>query len=104
MKTILCEIDFKENINCKSYHNILLMILVAFLKEAWQWVSCGENIPDIQDQGWLNLKIGTLRSEDSDGGENVTLKVNWQSFSAQCDYSNFLTFSNVGDFSWSWIP
>ena len=36
MKMILCEIDFKENTNCKSYHNILLMILVAFLKEARQ--------------------------------------------------------------------
>ena len=36
MKMILCEIDFKENTNCKSYHNILPMILVAFLKEARQ--------------------------------------------------------------------
>ena len=102
MRMILCEIDFKENTNCKSYHDIFLMILVTFLKKAWQWVSCGENIPDMQDQGRLS-QIGTLRSEDSDCGENVTLKVNWRSFGVHRDYSNSLTFSNVGDFSWSWI-
>ena len=102
MRMILCEIDFKENTNCKSYHNIFLMILVTFVKKAWQWVSCGENIPDMQDQGRLS-QIGTLRSEDRDCGENVTLKVNWRSFGVHRDYSNSVTFSNVGDFPWSWI-
>ena len=56
----------------------------------------------MQDQGCVS-QIGTLRSEDNDGGENVTLKVNWRSFGVHRDYSNSLTFSNVGDFSWRWI-
>ena len=56
----------------------------------------------MQDQGCVS-QIGTLRSEDNDGGENVTLKVNWGSFGVHRDYSNSLTFSNVGDFSWRWI-
>ena len=103
MRMILCEIDFKENTNCKSYHNIFLMILVTFVKKAWQWVSCGENIPDMQDQGRLSQLVGTLRSEDRDCEENVTLKVNWWSFGVHRDYSHSVAFSNVGDFSWSWI-
>ena len=56
----------------------------------------------MQDQGRLS-QIGTLRSEDRDCGENVTLKVNWRSFGVHRDYSNSVTLSNVGDFSWSWI-
>ena len=50
------------------------------------------------------LKIGTSRSEDSDSGENVTLKVKWRSFSVDRDYSNSLTSPNIGDFSGSSIP
>ena len=50
------------------------------------------------------LKIGTSRSEDSDSGENVNLKVKWWSFSVDRDYSNSLTFPNIGDFSGSSIP
>ena len=34
MRMILCEIDFKQNTNCKSYHNIFLMILVTFHKKS----------------------------------------------------------------------
>ena len=102
MRMILCEIDFKENTNCKSYHNISLWSWQLSIKRAWKWVSCGENIPDMQDQGRLS-QIGTLRSEDRDCGENVTLKVNWRSFGVHRDYSNSVTFSNVGDFPWSWI-
>ena len=46
------------------------------------------------------LKIGTSRSEDSDGGE----KVKWRSFSVDRDFSNSLTSPNIGDFSGSSIP
>ena len=103
MRMILCEIDFKENTNCKSYHNISLWSWQLSIKRAWKWVSCGENIPDMQDQGRLSQLVGTLRSEDRDCEENVTLKVNWWSFGVHRDYSHSVAFSNVGDFSWSWI-
>ena len=41
--------------------------------------------------------IGTLRSEDGDGRENVAEKVNSCSFNLHRDYSKSLTFSNVGE-------
>ena len=40
---------------------------------------------------------GTLRSEDSDGSENVAEKVNARSFNLYRDYSKSLTLSNVGE-------
>ena len=40
--------------------------------------------------------IGTLRSEDGDGSENVDEKVNLRSFNLHRDYSKSLTLSNVG--------
>ena len=40
---------------------------------------------------------GTLRSEDSDGSENVAEKVNSRSFNFYRDYSKSLTLSNVGE-------
>ena len=40
---------------------------------------------------------GTLRSEDSDGSENVAGKVNSRSFNLYRDYSKSLTLSNVGE-------
>ena len=40
---------------------------------------------------------GTLRSEDSDGSENVAEKVNSRSFNLYRDYSKSLTLSNVGE-------
>ena len=43
------------------------------------------------------LKIGTLRSEDGDGSENITEKVSLCSFNLHCDYSKSLTLSNVGE-------
>ena len=39
--------------------------------------------------------LGTLRSEDGGGGENVAEKVNWRSFNLHRDYSKSLTLSNV---------
>ena len=42
-------------------------------------------------------EIGTLRSEDGDGRENVAEKVNSRSFNLHRDYSNSLTLSNVGE-------
>ena len=42
-------------------------------------------------------KIGTLRSEDGDGSENVAEKVNSHSFNLHRDYSKSLTLSNVGE-------
>ena len=39
--------------------------------------------------------LGTLRSEDGDGGENVAEKVNSRSFNLHSDYSKSLTLSNV---------
>ena len=48
--------------------------------------------------------IGTLRSEDGDGSENIALKVNSRSFKLHHDSSNSPTLSNVGELSWSWIP
>ena len=41
--------------------------------------------------------MGTLRSEDSDGRENVAEKVNSRSFILYRDYSKSLTFSNVDE-------
>ena len=41
--------------------------------------------------------IGTLRSEDGDGGQNVAEKVNSRSFNLHSDYSKSLTLSNVGE-------
>ena len=47
----------------------------------------------------LSTKLGTLRSEDGDGRENVPEKVNSCSFNLHRDYSKSLTFSNVGEAS-----
>ena len=44
----------------------------------------------------LQMLIRTLRSEDSDGRENVAEKVNSLSSNLHCDYSKSLTLSNVG--------
>ena len=43
--------------------------------------------------------LGTLRSEDGDGGENVAEKVNSRSFNLHSDYSKSLTLSNVEELS-----
>ena len=43
------------------------------------------------------LLLGTLRSEDGDGRENVAEKVNSLSFNPHRDYSESLTLSNVGE-------
>ena len=43
------------------------------------------------------MRLGTLRSEDGDGGENVAEKVNSRSFNLRSDYSKSLTLSNVGE-------
>ena len=40
---------------------------------------------------------GTLRSEDGEGSENVSEKVNSRSFNLHRDYSKSLTLSNVGE-------
>ena len=56
---------------------------------------------------WINNNVkmlGTLRSENGDGEENVAEKVNSRSFNLHSDYSKSLTLSNVGEPSWSWIP
>ena len=44
----------------------------------------------------LDIVIGTLRSEDSDGRENDAEKVNSRFFNLHRDYSKSLTLSNVG--------
>ena len=41
--------------------------------------------------------IGTLRSDDGDGSENVAEKVNSRSFNLHRDYSKSITLSNVGE-------
>ena len=41
--------------------------------------------------------IGTLRSEDGDGSENVAEKVNSCSFDLHRDYSKSLTLSDVSE-------
>ena len=41
--------------------------------------------------------IGSLRSEDGDGRENVAEKVNSRSSNLHRDYSKSLTLSNVGE-------
>ena len=40
--------------------------------------------------------LGTLRSEDGGGSENVAEKVKLRSFNLHRDYSKSLTLSNVG--------
>ena len=43
------------------------------------------------------LILGTLRSEDGEGSENVAENVNSRSFNLHRDYSRSLTLSNVGN-------
>ena len=45
----------------------------------------------------LSSLIGTLRSKDVDGSENIPEKVNPCSFNLHRDYSKSLTLSNVGE-------
>ena len=45
----------------------------------------------------VHILIGTLRSEDGDGRENVVEKVNSRSFNLHRDNSKSLTLSNVGE-------
>ena len=45
----------------------------------------------------VTIQIGTLRSEDGDGRENVAEKVDSFSFNLYRDYSKSLAFSNVGE-------
>ena len=45
----------------------------------------------------MSTRLGTLRSEDGDGSENVAEKVNSRSFNLYRDYSKSLTLSNVGE-------
>ena len=47
----------------------------------------------------LGQTIGTLRSEDGDGRQNVAEKVNSRSFGLHRGYSKSLTLSNVGESS-----
>ena len=42
--------------------------------------------------------------DDDDGSENVAKKMNLSSFKLNRVYLDPLNMSNVGDFSWSWIP
>ena len=41
--------------------------------------------------------IGSLRSDDGDGRENVAEKLNSRSFNLHRNYSKSLTLSNVGE-------
>ena len=45
----------------------------------------------------VTMIIGTLRSEDGDGRENVAEKVNSRSFNLHRSYSKSLTLSNLGE-------
>ena len=46
--------------------------------------------------------MGILSSDDGDGSENATVKMNSLfSFKRRRDYSNSLEMSNVGEISWS---
>ena len=47
-------------------------------------------------ESWFK-SVGTLRSEDGDGNENVDEKVNFLSFNLHCNYTMSLTLSNVGE-------
>ena len=47
--------------------------------------------------------LGTL-SKDDDDSENVGQKMNLRSFKLNRVYLDPLNMSNVGEFSWSWIP
>ena len=54
---------------------------------------------------WYSFQsLGTLRSDDGDGSENVAEEVNSRSFNLHRDYSKSLTLSNVFEASQSWIP
>ena len=44
-----------------------------------------------------DYSLGTVRSEDGDGSENVAEKVKFRSFNHHRDYSKSLTLSNVGE-------
>ena len=46
---------------------------------------------------YIRHLIGTLRSEDGDGRENVAEKANSRSFNLHRNYSKSLTLSNVGE-------
>ena len=49
---------------------------------------------------WAQVpEVGTLRSEDGDGREDVAEKVNSRSFNLHRSYSKSLTLSNAGESS-----
>ena len=48
--------------------------------------------------------LGTLRSQDGNGRENVAEKVDSRSFNLHSDYSKSLTLWNVCEPCQSWIP
>ena len=50
------------------------------------------------------LKNRELSNDDDDGSENVAKKLNLPRFKCYRVYLELLNLSNVGDFSWSWIP
>ena len=52
---------------------------------------------DSETRTTTSTRLGTLRSEDGDGSENVAEKVNSRSFNLYRDYSKSLTLSNVGE-------
>ena len=60
--------------------------------ERYQWRLCM-----LTSEFTVHILIGTLRSEDGDGRENVVEKVNSRSFNLHRDYSKSLTLSNVGE-------
>ena len=45
----------------------------------------------------MRYLLGTLRSENGEGSENVAEKVNSRSFNLHRDYSKSLALSNVGE-------
>ena len=61
------------------------------------WVKTLSNSGLSMDKCVANNSVGSSRSEDGNGRENVAEKVNSRSFNLHRDYSKSLTFSNIGE-------
>ena len=82
----------QKDSNVQVRHFSYYFVLFALLMK-WRPPRCQKKYFFLRLGGLL----GTLRSKDGDGRENVAEKVNSRSFNLHRDYSKSLTLSNVGE-------
>ena len=80
-------------------------LLGSDASSVWNFGACFSDFISRGNQWWRReisalfsvYIVGTLRSEDGDGRENVAEKVNSRSFNLHRSYSKSLTLSNLGE-------